>query len=169
MDLDYDVSERFQQHGIDLLTLNPLQILADQENPTKYLEWAHEDAPTYYKGRVCMMGDAAHAMTPWQGAGAGQAIEDALVLQALFQEATSPNDLNALTFAFDAVRRPRCEQVAHSSLEVGYGMTGMRGIDAEKLREEVFKGRWDHLINIDLNQHVQEAMELMRNKQSELK
>ncbi|KAI9668791.1 MAG: hypothetical protein M1831_000860 [Alyxoria varia] len=142
------------------------KILADQEDPTKYLEWAHEDAPTYFRGRVCMMGDAAHAMTPWQGAGAGQAIEDALILQALFQEAKSPGDLDALVFAFDAVRRPRCKQVTHSSLEVGYGMTGMRGIDAKKLREEVFKGRWDHLINIDLNHHVQEALELMRNKQS---
>lgn len=34
------------------------------------------NAPTYVKDRVCIMGDAAHCMTPWQGSGASQAIED---------------------------------------------------------------------------------------------
>ncbi|KAF2109597.1 hypothetical protein BDV96DRAFT_651582 [Lophiotrema nucula] len=42
----------------------------------------HEvDAPTYSKGRVCIMGDAAHSMTPWQGFCAELAIEDAMIVE----------------------------------------------------------------------------------------
>lgn len=56
------------------------------ENPDlkAFAEWHHDvDAPTYAKHRVCIMGDAAHCMTPWQGSGAGQDIEDAMILETL--------------------------------------------------------------------------------------
>lgn len=33
--------------------------------------------PTYARGRTVLIGDAAHAMTPHQGQGATQAVEDA--------------------------------------------------------------------------------------------
>lgn len=38
--------------------------------------------PTWYRGRVMLVGDAAHAMLPTQGQGASQAVEDAEALQA---------------------------------------------------------------------------------------
>lgn len=42
-------------------------------------------APKLYnaKGTICMMGDAAHATTPWQAAGLAQAIEDSLILSSV--------------------------------------------------------------------------------------
>ncbi|MBB6173327.1 2-polyprenyl-6-methoxyphenol hydroxylase-like FAD-dependent oxidoreductase [Nocardiopsis mwathae] len=36
--------------------------------------------PAFHKGRVALLGDAAHAMTPNLGQGAGQAMEDAVML-----------------------------------------------------------------------------------------
>lgn len=42
--------------------------------------------PIWTKGRVVLIGDAAHAMLPTQGQGASQAIEDAEALQAFLYE-----------------------------------------------------------------------------------
>lgn len=39
-----------------------------------------EPLDTFYKGRIVLLGDAAHATTPNMGQGAGQSIEDALCL-----------------------------------------------------------------------------------------
>ncbi|CAK7236330.1 hypothetical protein SEUCBS140593_009584 [Sporothrix eucalyptigena] len=42
--------------------------------------------PTWTKGRVILIGDAAHAMLPTMGQGASQSIEDAEALQAFFDD-----------------------------------------------------------------------------------
>lgn len=41
---------------------------------------------TWYRGRVILIGDAAHAMLPTQGQGASQSIEDAEALGAFFAD-----------------------------------------------------------------------------------
>lgn len=44
--------------------------------------WAlyeHPVAPTYYKDRLCFLGDAVNASMPHQGASEGQAVEYAFV------------------------------------------------------------------------------------------
>ncbi|EIT74939.1 hypothetical protein BDV35DRAFT_402348 [Aspergillus flavus] len=41
---------------------------------------------TWYRGRVLLIGDAAHAMLPTQGQGAGQAVEDAEALGAFYKD-----------------------------------------------------------------------------------
>lgn len=67
--------------------------LIDLVNTPSLAAWSVWDLPpvhTYTKARVCMLGDAAHAMTPFQGQGAGQAIEDALVLTTLLSKVTQP-------------------------------------------------------------------------------
>ncbi|KAI0714577.1 FAD/NAD(P)-binding domain-containing protein [Earliella scabrosa] len=72
--------------------------------------------PTYVHGRVALMGDAAHAMTPYQGAGAGQGFEDAYMLAQLLgrpdvDRRTLPDALRA----YDEVRRPFSQNVAQCS------------------------------------------------------
>jgi salicylate hydroxylase len=50
--------------------------------------WQLRDLPplrTWTKGRVILIGDAAHAMLPTQGQGASQAVEDAEALGAFFE------------------------------------------------------------------------------------
>jgi 2-polyprenyl-6-methoxyphenol hydroxylase-like FAD-dependent oxidoreductase len=49
-----------------------------------------DPAPRWGEGRVTLLGDAAHPMTPNQGRGAGQALEDAVVLARVLAQAKDP-------------------------------------------------------------------------------
>ena len=62
--------------------------------------------PTLAVGRVALLGDAAHAMTPDLGQGGCQAFEDAVTLGALLGGAESA-DVPAALARYDALRRPR--------------------------------------------------------------
>lgn len=64
--------------------------------------------PAWSRGRVVLMGDAAHAVGPHAGQGASMAIEDAVVLSACLDAAETP----AAAFAqFEALRRDRLAAV----------------------------------------------------------
>jgi salicylate hydroxylase len=52
--------------------------------------WEMQLAPTYVKDRVAMIGDAAHATTPFAGAGAAMAIEDPCVVSTLLGKYLDP-------------------------------------------------------------------------------
>lgn len=110
------------------------------------------------------MGDAAHATTPWQGAGAGQAFEDAAVLGALLGSTTSAEGIEAAFKAYDIVRRPRCQRVIDSSRgtgEIACGQNKDIGLDPDKLRNALAT-RWAFIFAMDLETHKQEALEKMR-------
>jgi 2-polyprenyl-6-methoxyphenol hydroxylase-like FAD-dependent oxidoreductase len=62
--------------------------------------------PTLAVGRIALLGDAAHAMTPDLGQGGCQAFEDAATLGALLASA-GPADVPAALQCYDASRRPR--------------------------------------------------------------
>lgn len=72
--------------------------------------------PAWTRGRVTLLGDAAHAMTPNLGQGACQAIEDAVVLA--HRLATVP-DVPAALLAYEAARRPRAADVVRRSDQLG--------------------------------------------------
>jgi 2-polyprenyl-6-methoxyphenol hydroxylase-like FAD-dependent oxidoreductase len=72
--------------------------------------------PAFTAGRIALLGDAAHAMTPNLGQGACQALEDAAVLAAAL--ATEPTVATALT-RYDAERRPRSQSVARAARQAG--------------------------------------------------
>lgn len=71
---------------------------------------------SYVSGRVAFLGDAAHALTPDLGQGAAQALEHAATLTALLAGEGSIDDALA---RYDRVRRPRSQQVARASAQVG--------------------------------------------------
>ncbi|MCE7080925.1 FAD-dependent monooxygenase [Streptomyces sp. ST2-7A] len=72
--------------------------------------------PRYARGRVVLLGDAAHAMTPNLGQGANQALEDAVTLAALLDTRPDPEEATA---AYDAERRPRARRVVALSRRAG--------------------------------------------------
>lgn len=66
------------------------------------------ELPAWSKGRVVLMGDAAHAVGPHAGQGASMAIEDALVLAAVLEQ---DRDHRAAFQCYEDLRRPRVSEV----------------------------------------------------------
>jgi 2-polyprenyl-6-methoxyphenol hydroxylase-like FAD-dependent oxidoreductase len=71
---------------------------------------------TFVRGRVALLGDAAHAMDPILGQGACQAIEDAVTLAACL-DATS--DVGAALARYDRLRRPRTQAIVRRCARLG--------------------------------------------------
>ncbi|MFH9659517.1 FAD-dependent monooxygenase [Streptomyces sp. NPDC017248] len=72
--------------------------------------------PSFTAGRVALLGDAAHAMSPHLGQGACQALEDAATLAAAL--AAEPS-VGAALARYDAERRPRAQSVARAARQAG--------------------------------------------------
>ena len=68
------------------------------------------EEPWTRAGRFALIGDAAHAMTPFAAQGAAMAIEDAETLAAAVSASTG--DLQAALAAWESARRPRIRRVA---------------------------------------------------------
>jgi len=73
-------------------------------------------AKSWHDGPVGLIGDAAHAMVPFQAQGAAMAIEDAAVLADRLVEADSAEQAFA---AYEAARRPRIARVRALSARNG--------------------------------------------------
>ncbi|GAA1022184.1 MULTISPECIES: FAD-dependent monooxygenase [Amycolatopsis] len=86
--------------------------------------------PSYVRGRVALLGDAAHAMPPFLGQGGCQALEDAVVLASHVRESTVDEALRR----YDAERRPRTQKVAKASIQAGASGPLLRNPAAVALR-----------------------------------
>lgn len=107
-------------------------------------------------------------MSPWQGAGGGQAIEDAMILGSLLSEITSSTEIGAAFRAFDAVRRPRAQRIIDSSRETGQIMCGQNvdvGLNKDKIRQAV-ASKWSFILGLDMARHKKDAVQQMRQDQN---
>ena len=85
---------------------------ADAASVLKHDIYELPPLPTYVRGTVALLGDAAHAMTPNLGQGACQALEDAVILARVADER---GDLTH----YDRERRPRSQMIAARSRRIG--------------------------------------------------
>ncbi len=67
------------------------------------------------KGRVTLIGDAAHALVPHHGQGANQSIEDAVVLAAQLGKA-GPGNWREAQEAYERLRKGRTRKVQYASI-----------------------------------------------------
>ncbi|KAG2169990.1 hypothetical protein VTO58DRAFT_108538 [Aureobasidium pullulans] len=142
-----------------------IKLLAKAQ-PIKWGFFHHWRTSTYHRGRVVLLGDAAHASLPFQAAGAAQGLEDALVLSNVLSKIADmhKDSVNPMTYietgleAYDLVRRPRAQKQLEQSAEVGkmiFFQHEEAGSDMSKilprLQEERFDWLWFHDIEDDVN------------------
>ena len=125
--------------------------------------------PIFAKGRVAIAGDAAHASTPYHGAGAGMGIEDAAALSDLLVAVTATvaeaegqraKAIVAAFGAFDATRRERAQWLVRSSRQTG-GLYTLQDPtlgphDPQKLHEALME-RFRHIWEYDWKVEKREA------------
>ncbi|ODN78458.1 salicylate 1-monooxygenase [Cryptococcus amylolentus CBS 6039] len=142
-------------------------ILTLMENPDIWALFNHLPAPTYHKGLMCIIGDAAHATTPHQGSGAGMAIEDSYIMGGLLAEVFDKKDLPAAFQAFDVVRRPRTQKVVTTSYEAGqlyeYELPGVED-DLAKIKDNL-EARMAWIWSEDLPRELEIARQHLRRSQ----
>lgn len=82
-------------------------------------KWAlleREPLSTWVQGRVALLGDACHPMTPYMAQGAASALEDAVVLaRVLAAGGDAGSDIHRLLLAYEAVRKPRASAIQGTS------------------------------------------------------
>jgi salicylate hydroxylase/6-hydroxynicotinate 3-monooxygenase len=68
--------------------------------------------PTWRRGRVVLLGDACHPMTPYMASGAGMALEDAAVLARCLEDIAN---IDTALRIYEATRKPRASAVQQGS------------------------------------------------------
>jgi 2-polyprenyl-6-methoxyphenol hydroxylase-like FAD-dependent oxidoreductase len=89
-------------------------VLAAAPEVHKWGIFERDPLPTWSRGRVVLLGDACHPMTPYMASGAAMALEDAVVFaRSLAEFGTS--HIDEVYKTFEATRKPRTSTVQAGS------------------------------------------------------
>lgn len=115
----------------------PFQML---DKPDSWRRWATADrdpVESWSKGKVTILGDAAHPMTQYLAQGACQALEDAVTLGAAVK--AHDFDFEKAFSHYEQVRIPRTARVLYSAREMGR-IYHAKGVD-RLVRNSMWVGR----------------------------
>lgn len=123
-------------------------LLQHVETTFRWALYDREPLPTWTRGRLTLLGDAAHPMLPHLGQGANQSIEDGMALATILTRANRDTAPAAL-LAYERLRRERVALIQRGARESGlrydssYADLGIR--DAEITAHALFRKRlYDH-------------------------
>lgn len=124
------------------------RLLSEVRKTFRWALYDREPLPVWTKGRLTLLGDAAHPMLPHLGQGANQSIEDGMALATILSRATRETAPAAL-MAYEKLRRERVATVQRGARENGmrydssYADLGVR--DAEITAHAQFRKKlYDH-------------------------
>jgi salicylate hydroxylase len=94
------------------------RLLSHVKNTFRWALYDREPLPVWTKGRLTLLGDAAHPMLPHLGQGANQSIEDGMALATILAKADRTKVSSAL-HAYERLRRERVAAVQRGARENG--------------------------------------------------
>jgi salicylate hydroxylase len=131
------------------------------EQVDKTFRWAlydREPLPTWTKGRLTLLGDAAHPMLPHLGQGANQSIEDGMALATILSLADNAA-VPAALLAYERLRRERVADVQLGARQHGLRVDSLSGDlttrDAELAAHAQFRAQ---LYSYDVVPHAKAAV-----------
>lgn len=163
-----DALKDFAGYSNDVLGL--LKLTSENLDVWAIFDLGKNPPPTYTKGRVAIMGDAAHATSPHHGAGAGLCIEDSAVMAELLADEAvkTSRDIEAVFSTFHEVRKERGLNLVESSNRIGnvyeWRAEGV-GSDFDKMEEEI--NRRNNVIggeDVDVSEMCKQARSKLREK-----
>ncbi len=93
-------------------------LLSQVETTFRWALYDREPLPTWTRGRLTLLGDAAHPMLPHLGQGANQSIEDGMALATILSRAKRAT-IPAALLAYERLRRERVAQIHRGARESG--------------------------------------------------
>lgn len=93
-------------------------LLSKVEKTFRWALYDREPLPVWTKGRLTLLGDAAHPMLPHLGQGANQSIEDGMALATILARADRSSAPAAL-LAYEKLRRERVAEVQSGARKSG--------------------------------------------------
>ncbi|KAF8152293.1 hypothetical protein B0H34DRAFT_663942, partial [Crassisporium funariophilum] len=151
-------------------------LVQHMDKPSRWAIHAIAPLESYASGPVTLLGDAAHAMTPHQGNGAGQAIEDAYILAHLIAKAVRTNiPISSITEVYNAIRQPFGNLVQNASRTHGllYEFNashfedvkeeGDVSVRPDRLRElgELITSEWEYAWSTSAEGDLQKALAML--------
>jgi len=89
-------------------------VLAAAPEVHKWGIYERDPLPNWSRGRVALLGDACHPMTPYMASGAAMALEDAVVLARCLAD-DDAESIEAALHTYEAIRKPRTSAVQAGS------------------------------------------------------
>ena len=102
------------------------EVLRQVDRTFRWALYDREPLPTWSKGRLTLLGDAAHPMLPHLGQGANQSIEDGMALATILAHAER-SELPAALQAYERLRRERVAEVQLGARKHGLRVDSLSG------------------------------------------
>jgi salicylate hydroxylase len=138
------------------------EVLKQVDQTFRWALYDREPLPTWSKGRLTLLGDAAHPMLPHLGQGANQSIEDGMALATILAQVET-GAVPASLLVYERLRRERVAEVQLGARKHGlrvdsaYEDLGVR--DAELVAHTEFRKQ---LYTYDVVPHAHAAVAALR-------
>lgn len=120
--------------------------------------YVHQPYPSWHKGKVCLLGDAAHPMMPHQSQGACTALEDAAALGIIFSKDYGfTNNVNSGLSFYEHIRKPRATRVQAASARATENLNERIGFTSLTAPEAALAAKDGKLTVNEMNEYDMKA------------